>query len=284
MILRRVLGLTLLLAAMARPAHAACPPARLILSTIRDAGAVQMLRLAPRYTRDLDWESDDPDVFLGYEVLDSNPLLPAEASALAKLLGSSGSYDCKSSTAPVVPAAVVADVGFGFHSDVAIVRAVFHVSERQIELEFINGAHTRSGLTPSAHKRFETFLDALATRTAGSRKAWDERMSGHPSVPPPAAQGSLEAASGVDVMPEAITRVPPQYPDLAREAGVDGTVLLRARVNTAGMADSLVLLRSIPMLDEAAMTAVRQWRFRPAQRSGVPTPAWLEVPVKFSLH
>ncbi len=278
----RLLGLTVLLASLAGTAHAACPPARLVLSTIREAGTVQVLRLTPRHTRDLDWESDDPDMFLGYEVLDSKPLLPAEASALAKLFGSPGSYDCKNAGAPVNPIAAAVDVGFVFHSEVAAVRAVFHVNEQQVEVEFINGAHTRSGLSANAHKRFESLLDAYAIRTAGSRKSWNERMGGAPPAPAPPPPGSPEAANDVDVMPEAITRVPPEYLNPPREVGVDGTVLIRARINAAGTPDSLVILRSIPMLDEAAMTALRQWRFRPAQKAGQPTSAWLEVPIKFS--
>ena len=85
-------------------------------------------------------------------------------------------------------------------------------------------------------------------------------------------------------MPVAITRVPPKYPTLAREAGVDGTVITKALINPAGVADSVVIIKSIPMLDDAAKAAVRQWRFSPAQKSGRPASAWLEIPVKFSLH
>jgi len=174
----RLLGLMAFLASLTGPVHAACPPARLVLATIREAGTIQVLRLAPRHTRNLDWESDDPDFFLGYEVLDSNPLLPAEARAFAKLFSSPGNYDCKTASAPVKPNAAAVDVGFAFHTDVAAVRAVFHLNEQQIELEFINGAHTRSGLSANALKRFESLLDAYATRTAGSRKAWNELMGG----------------------------------------------------------------------------------------------------------
>lgn len=279
----RGVALAVVLAAQAAHAQAACPPAKLVLSTIREANSVQVLRLGSRNQRDMDWQSDDPDVFLGYEVLDSNPLLPAEAAALARALAATASYDCKAPRAALSPAPNSVDVGFVFHSDIAHVRAVLYLNEREVELEFVNGAHTRCVLSATAFKRIEVTLDAIAVRTAGSRKAWNERMGGHQQAgePPP---GSFEAQNGVDVMPVAITRVPPKYPTLAREAGVDGTVITRALIDPTGVADSVMIIKSIPMLDDAAKAAVRQWRFSPAQKSGRPASAWLEIPVKFSLH
>lgn len=278
-----LVALVALLAAATIPAQAACPPAKLVLSTIREASSVQVLRLGSRSQRDVDWQSNDPDVFLGYEVLDSNPLMPAEAAALGRALTTAASYDCKAPRAALSPAPNSVDVGFVFHSDVAHVRVVFHVNESEVELEFLNGAHTRSDLSAAALKQIEATLDAIAVRTAGSRQAWNDRMGGHQDAgePPPA---SLEAQNGVDVMPVAITRVPPTYPTLAREAGVDGTVITKARINPAGVADSVVIIKSIPMLDDAAKAAVREWRFRPAQKAGQPASAWVEVPIRFSLH
>lgn len=273
-----------LVIAMSSAVHAACPPHGLVLSTIRAARSVQVQRLGSRSERDVDWQSDDPHVFLGYEVLDSNPLLPAEVAALAKVLASPASYDCKAVGRALIPTLDAVDIGFALHSDVAAVRVVFYMNEGQMELEFFNGAHTRSGLSTAGHRSLERLLDAYAIRTAGSRKAWNERMGAWraPGAPPPV--GSREAANGVDLMPDPLVRVPPHYSDRARETGVDGTVLVKARVNTVGVVDSIVVINSIPLLDEAAITAARQWRFRPAQKAGQPASAWVEIPVKFSLH
>ncbi|MEQ1831883.1 MAG: energy transducer TonB [Candidatus Eisenbacteria bacterium] len=88
----------------------------------------------------------------------------------------------------------------------------------------------------------------------------------------------------VEELPEAITRVPPQYPDLAREAGVDGTVMVQALVGKEGKVKDVRVVKSIPMLDEAAKTAVRQWVFKPALSNNKPVAVWVGVPVKFSLH
>lgn len=88
----------------------------------------------------------------------------------------------------------------------------------------------------------------------------------------------------VEELPEAITRVPPQYPDLAREAGVDGTVMVQALVGKDGKVKDVRVVKSIPMLDENAKAAVRQWVFKPALSNNKPVAVWVGVPVKFSLH
>ena len=88
----------------------------------------------------------------------------------------------------------------------------------------------------------------------------------------------------VEELPEAITKVPPAYPDLAREAGVDGTVLVQALVGKDGKVKDTKVVKSIAMLDAAAEQAVRQWVFKPALSNNKPVAVWVAVPVKFTLH
>ncbi len=88
----------------------------------------------------------------------------------------------------------------------------------------------------------------------------------------------------VDTPAEIVQRVPPSYPDIAREAGVDGTVLVDALVCEHGNVVDTHVQKSIPMLDAAAADAVMRWKFKPATYHGRAVPAWLAVPVKFSLH
>jgi len=88
----------------------------------------------------------------------------------------------------------------------------------------------------------------------------------------------------VEELPEAITKVPPIYPDLAREAGVDGTVLVQALVGKDGKVKDTKVVKSMPMLDAAAETAVKQWVFKPALSNNKPVAVWVAVPVKFTLH
>jgi protein TonB len=88
----------------------------------------------------------------------------------------------------------------------------------------------------------------------------------------------------VEELPEAITKVPPIYPDMAREANVDGTVLVQALVGKDGKVKDTKVVKSIPMLDEAAVKAVVQWVFKPALSNNKPVAVWVAVPVRFTLH
>ena len=88
----------------------------------------------------------------------------------------------------------------------------------------------------------------------------------------------------VEELPEAITKVSPQYPDIAREAGVDGTVLVQALVGKDGHVKDVRVQKSIPMLDASAQAAVRQWVFKPALSNNKPVAVWVAVPVRFTLR
>ncbi|HYM81272.1 MAG TPA: energy transducer TonB, partial [Candidatus Limnocylindria bacterium] len=87
----------------------------------------------------------------------------------------------------------------------------------------------------------------------------------------------------VDELPEAVRKVPPNYPQLAREAGVDGTVQVQALIGADGHVKDTRVVKSIPMLDVAAVAAVMQWTFKPARKDGAPVAVWVAVPVRFSL-
>ena len=86
--------------------------------------------------------------------------------------------------------------------------------------------------------------------------------------------------------PRLIERVPPRYPSEARSRRVEGLVLLRLVIGTDGRVEysSVRALRSVPDLDLAAMTAVRQWRFSPGVgHSGRPVRVVVDIPVQFTL-
>lgn len=85
-------------------------------------------------------------------------------------------------------------------------------------------------------------------------------------------------------LPEAITRVPPNYPENARRASAEGTVIVQALVGRDGHVKDTRVVNSIPLLDEAAVQAVRQWVFKPAMAKHQPVAVWVAIPVKFSLH
>ena len=90
-----------------------------------------------------------------------------------------------------------------------------------------------------------------------------------PPPPPPAPPMRLH--SGM-TPPVKIADATPVYPVLARNAHVQGVVILETVLDAQGRVDSVHVLRSFPLLDQAAVDAVRQWRFTPALLNGQPVP------------
>ena len=75
--------------------------------------------------------------------------------------------------------------------------------------------------------------------------------------------------------------VEPVYPEIAKRAGVSGVVVLEAVIDADGNVTDVNVVRSIPLLDEAAMDAVRQWKYQPTLLNGVPVPIVMTVTVNF---
>ena len=92
------------------------------------------------------------------------------------------------------------------------------------------------------------------------------------------------ASAALETLPEAIDRVPPAYPDSARNASSEGTVIVKALVGSNGLVQKAEIQTSVPGLDEAALAAVKQWHFRPATAAGKPIAVWVSVPVNFNLR
>ena len=84
--------------------------------------------------------------------------------------------------------------------------------------------------------------------------------------------------------PRQIRRVEPKYPEVAQAAQVQGTVILEVVIAADGNVSTVKLLRSIPLLDQAAVDAVRQWRYEPTLLNGVPVEVIMTVTVNFTLR
>jgi periplasmic protein TonB len=111
-------------------------------------------------------------------------------------------------------------------------------------------------------------------------------------VPAPAAPVSITAPAAPPVTTAArfdadyLDNPKPLYPHASRRLREEGRVLLRVRVNAAGLAESVELKHSsgFPRLDEAAEDAVSRWRFVPARRGDEAVAAWVQVPITFNLQ
>jgi len=83
-----------------------------------------------------------------------------------------------------------------------------------------------------------------------------------------------------------LSNPPPAYPLAARRRGVEGTVLVRAEISAGGECQRAELKKTSghEMLDQAALEAVKKWRFVPAKRGSQAVVAWVEVPITFKLE
>jgi TonB family protein len=127
-------------------------------------------------------------------------------------------------------------------------------------------------------------------------QSWGVRIADHPSpvgaVPmagrPPAASEQEPSGAyrvGGDIHPpRKVKDVPPVYPAEALNAKVQGVVLLDATVDATGAVSDVKVLRSILLLDQAALDAVKQWEYEPTLLNGQPVPVVLTVTVNFTLR
>jgi len=111
-----------------------------------------------------------------------------------------------------------------------------------------------------------------------------ERLGSEPSASPGAGRPAFGEYVYIEELPEAITKIPPEYPPSARAARIEGVVQLQALVVEDGTVADVKIMKGVSGLDEAATTAVRQWRFKPALAKGRPVAVWVAVPVRFSLN
>jgi TonB family protein len=79
------------------------------------------------------------------------------------------------------------------------------------------------------------------------------------------------------------TKVIPVYPPLARQAGIQGMVLLKVQINKSGDIENIQLVSGHPMLAPAAIEAVKQWKYKPYLLNGEPVEVETEVTVNFTL-
>jgi protein TonB len=108
-----------------------------------------------------------------------------------------------------------------------------------------------------------------------------------PAPPPPPVQTAVRPAlvrvGGQITAPALARRVEPVYPDIAVAAKLSGTVILEATVGLDGAVESVQVIRSIKLLDRAAIAAVEQWQYSPLVLNGLPTRFILTVTVSFHL-
>jgi len=159
------------------------------------------------------------------------------------------------------------------------------------------GAATSHGCEPDAAPleapkeiKAETGLEAGFERSAGVEGGIIGGVAGGitggiPEPPPPPPPPAAPVRVGGNIKPPQKTRdVRPTYPPIAQSARVQGIVIIEATIGPDGAVKDAKVLRSIPLLDQAALDAVRQWVFTPTLLNGVPVPVIMTVTVQFTLQ
>ncbi|HEY8150513.1 MAG TPA: energy transducer TonB [Vicinamibacteria bacterium] len=153
-----------------------------------------------------------------------------------------------------------------------------------------------------AAKRSEYLTEAsqLQKRAAELRRSGAAEMSGARLAPPPPPPGAPVGGvvgsrplpppppnavriGGAIKEPRNLKHVNPVYPDVARQARVQGVVIMECTIDAQGKVSDVRVLRGVPLLDAAAIDAVRQWEYTPTLVNGVPVPVIMTVTVNFRL-
>jgi len=96
-------------------------------------------------------------------------------------------------------------------------------------------------------------------------------------------EGPVRAVGDVRA-PALVRRVAPEYPEIARQARVEGVIIIEAETDIYGRVRNARILRSLPLLDQAALDAVRQWVYEPLVVNGRPRGVLFTVTVTFKLN
>jgi len=99
------------------------------------------------------------------------------------------------------------------------------------------------------------------------------------------ASGSASTETRVDTKPVPLNRPTPRYTESARAHGIQGSVVVRVLVGEDGNVKSVRVIRGLPDgLTEAAVTAARETKFKPAMKDGEPVPFWVGLEISFNIR
>lgn len=142
-----------------------------------------------------------------------------------------------------------------------------------------SGNTTRVSETAAGDKTIDSpWTETVAYASAGS----------HPPVSD--AGGQAVASGGTPAFSNAYPlyreNPSPGYPEMARQQGYEGVVLVQAEILADGRVGRAVISKSsgYAILDQTAIKAVMAWKFEPAKKSGIPYKTWAELPIKFVLN
>ena len=190
-------------------------------------------------------------------------------------------------------------ITFLLHTSVAVLFPTFEVrastqKKQQIIIETLDIPETRQVKRPPPPPRpavhIETESDDVPDDVTieTTDLDFDDAMVDLPPPPPPGAEEEEEEEILefylVEDKPILVKQVPPIYPEIARKAGLEGKVFLKFLVAKDGRVSNVTVLKGQEIFRQAAIDAILQFKFKPAQQNDKPVNVWMTQPMTFRLN
>ena len=188
-------------------------------------------------------------------------------------------------------------ITFVVHTAVAVIFPTFEASasnrqKKQIIIENVDIPETQQIKRPPPPPRpavpIETESDDVPDDVTieSTDLDFDDAMVDMPPPPPPGSRDEEEILEFymVEQKPELVHSVNPIYPEIARKAGLTGKVFLKFLVDKSGRVSNVTVLKGQEIFRQAAIDAILQFKFKPAQQNDRPVSVWMTQPMSFRLN
>jgi periplasmic protein TonB len=146
----------------------------------------------------------------------------------------------------------------------------------------IDAPRGQTYVAPPSSLRGSSVLELL--KSAAASAAAEAAPPPAPPMPEPAPVRQIQRIGGSVQQANLIHQVTPRYPPLARQARVQGVVVLEAVISKEGFVDEMKVVAGHPLLTQAAVDAVKEWRYRPTLLNGEPVAVITTITVSFNLN
>ena len=103
-------------------------------------------------------------------------------------------------------------------------------------------------------------------------------------LPPPEEDEPIVPFFALSEKPEPVRPISPEYPELARKAGIEGRVTVKVLIGTKGNVEKVEVVKGHPMLNDAAIEAAKQAQFKPGKQRDRFVKVWMTIPIDFKLR
>ncbi len=154
------------------------------------------------------------------------------------------------------------------------------LARRQLEQ---SQAQIQSQLRETERQLAQSGRQPEPTATTEVRPTPTTPFDGSQQLRAPSGRAPIRAGAAVSELPQVLKRVSPQYSPEAMRERLQGTVRVEALIDEQGRVADARIFKSLPLLDESALAAARQWEFTPTLLNGQPVPVIVMLDMHFTL-